>query len=89
MLTKLENERAADVLEAMQPDDAADLLHEPPAETAEHLLQAHGAGGGRAAAPPHALRRGHRRRPDDDRPGRAGARVDHRRGAGRRPSCRA
>ena len=36
---QLESERAADVLEEMDPDDAADLIAELPPETAEILLQ--------------------------------------------------
>jgi Mg/Co/Ni transporter MgtE len=38
ILSKLKEERAADVLEAMDPDDAADLLAELPAEEQERLL---------------------------------------------------
>ncbi|MCU1674982.1 MAG: MgtE intracellular region, partial [Frankiales bacterium] len=39
LLGGLEDERAADVLEAMAPDDAADLLGELPAADAQRLLE--------------------------------------------------
>jgi Mg/Co/Ni transporter MgtE len=39
LLGGLEDERAADVLEAMAPDDAADLLGELPAAEAQRLLE--------------------------------------------------
>ena len=39
LLGGLEDERAADVLEAMAPDDAADLLGELPSEAAQRLLE--------------------------------------------------
>ena len=55
ILSQLGEERAADVLEAMQPDDAADLLGELPQDEAEKLLPADGARRGRprpAAAQP-------------------------------------
>ncbi len=38
ILAGLDTERAADVLEEMSPDDAADLIAELPTETAERLL---------------------------------------------------
>ena len=39
ILTQLDDDRAADVLDQMQPDDAADLIAQLPAERGEHLLQ--------------------------------------------------
>ena len=53
--------RAADVLEEMDPDDAADLLAELP-ERPQPAARADGARRGRAGAPAAQVLRGHRRR---------------------------
>ena len=77
------SERAADVLEEMEPDDAADLLAELPPETARAAARADGARRGRRRAPAAHLRRRHRRRHDDHRAGDPAAGRDGRRGARR------
>ncbi len=76
-------ERSADVVEEMQPDDAADLLGEMLARAAGAAAHrdAVGAGGGPAAAA--ALRQVDRGRPDD-LPA-AGLRAGHAGGRGARP----
>ena len=79
----LEDERAADVLEAMAPDDAADLLGELRRPRRPRLLDLMAARRGRRRSASCCLQRRHRRRPDDERAG--DPRPDHHRRRGARP----
>ena len=79
------DERVADVLEEMAPDEAADLLAELPEERSQESAQPDGAGRGRGCAQAAGLSRGHRRRHHDHRVRRRPPRPDGR--AGHRRTC--
>ena len=93
ILEALSPEKAADILEEMGPDEAADLVADLSEERQERAAEPHGAGGGVGRARAARLRRGDRRRPDDDRfhhrhagdDRRAGHRAAARAASGRRP----
>ena len=85
----LDRERAADVLEEMDPDDAADLLAELPRPEQERAARPDGARRGRPGPPADELPAGHRGQRDDLGAGDPDAGRDGRRGAGPDPRAAA
>ena len=77
----MDEERAADILEWMSPDEAADVLGDLPEEKAEDLLEPMEDEEQADVAELLALRRRHGGRPDDDRVCHSAARADGRRSA--------